>query len=45
MSLVVSLRDVIVELVVGVRDLVPVVVNVRLPSGNVMGEKGLVDLL
>ena len=45
MPRVVGLRDVVVNLVVCIVNLVPVVVGVRLPTGNAVGEKGLVGLL
>ena len=41
---VLSLRNAVVDLVVGVVELVPVVVDVRFPFGNVLVKKGFVGL-
>ena len=45
MPRVVGLRDVVINLVMCIVYLVPVVVDVRLPTGDAVGEKGLVGLL
>ena len=42
---VLGLGDIVVNLVVGIVNLVPVVVDISFPTGNSMREKGLVGLL
>ena len=43
--LVLGLWDIIVNLVVGIVDLVPLVVDISFPTGNSMGENSLTGLL